>query len=481
MTIKQDIWVPDLSRHAGPKYRAVADALAVDIKAGRLKPGDRLPPQRELAWSLGVTVGTITRAYQEAEQRGFVGGEVGRGTFVRPPTEHNMPRRATSVPSDWYVFDPPNIAEDSNAPISMQFNFPPGDVGVEELRHSLLTLSTDPSLNLLLGYQQPTGNQMQREAARIWFGLRGLDVPPDEVVISSGAHNGIFACLAALCRTGGRVATERLVYPGLRSIARLLGLELVPVDLDEEGLCPVSLRTVLAAGGVDAIYCVPTLQNPTNATQSEARRDALAALVREFDVPMVEDDLFGMLPTEAPSPLSARLPDHGYCVTSLSKSLSPGLRVGFVRCPAKSRDAVAAAVRATTWMASPLTTEIASRWILDGSAQAILARRRGLEAARRAVAAKIFDGLEYDMPDGSLHAWLHLPDPWHASQFVAAAKEEGVTLSAAHAFSIGRARPPFAVRVCLGPPRTEERLEQGLHILRGILDNRDPSQDSGVM
>lgn len=481
MTIHADIWVPDLNRFAGPKYRAIADALSADIRDGVLKQGEKLPPQRELAWQLQVTVGTVTRAYQEAERRGLVGGEVGRGTFVRPARDHSAGTQSTSMPTDWYTLDPPDEEGNPGAPISMQFNFPPGDVGTEDLRRAMMTLSQDPRLGQLLWYQPPTGNRLHLQAAEAWMAKRGLAAPPDTVVISSGAHNGILATLAAICRSGGRVGTERLVYPGLRAIARLLGLELVPIDMDGEGITPEALRQVLATGGIDAVYTVPTLQNPTNVTQSEERRDALAAIFREFDVPVVEDDLFGMLPEDAPAPLTARLPEIGYYVTSLSKSVAPGLRVGFIRGPKRSRDQIAAGVRGSTWMASPLTTEIASRWILDGTGERILAERRRIDNFRREIAQGVLTGLDYDMPQGALHAWLHLPDPWHASQFVNHAREEGVILSAAHAFSIGRERPPFAVRVCLGPPRTEERMEEGLRILRHILDEHDPNQEISAM
>lgn len=483
MTINRDIWVPDLTRFDGPKYRAIAEALAAEIRSGIMKPGAKLPPQRELAWALGVTVGTVTRAYQEAERRGLVGGEVGRGTYVKDPDNYAQGVRSATIPTDWYSLHSAQEAEepDPDAPIAMQFSFPPGDAGTEELRRSLAILSQDPDLGRLLMYQSPTGYATHIEAAETWFAKRSLSVNRDTLVICSGAHNGILAVLAALCRNGGRVATERLVYPGMRAIARILGLELIPVDLDEEGLRPDSLRAVLSAGGIDAIYTDPTLQNPTNVTMSEERRDEIAAIAQEFGVPIVEDDLFGLLPEDAPTPITTRLPDLGYCVTSLSKTLAPGLRVGFIRTPERARNQVAAGVRGSTWMASPLTTEIASRWILDGSAERVLAQRRQINEARRLRATEVLKGLEFEMPQGSLHAWLHLPDPWHASQYVAAAKEHGVLLSAAHAFSIGRERPPFAVRVCLGPPRTEARMVEGLETLRRILTDYDPQQDQIAM
>lgn len=489
MTIKTLSWSPDLSKRTGPKYRAIASALAADIASGSLKVGDRLPPQRELAWSLNVTVGTVTRAYQEAERTGLVGGEVGRGTYVRDPQQQSvlspaapMLNAVTPMPTDWYVspMDMREIGPNKDGPISMQFNFPSGEVGVQHLRKALSDLSTDLALASHLFYQSPTGTPSQVAAAIKWLGLRGLVTQADSLVICSGAHNGILACLAVLCRRGGKVATEALVYPGLRAIARLIGVELVPVGLDEEGLCPFALRDVLSKGGIDAVYTVPTLQNPTNATQSLERREAIAAVLEEFQVPVVEDDLFGMLQPDAPVPLSALLPDLGYCVTSLSKSLAPGLRAGFIHCPPRNREQVATGVRGSTWMAAPLMIEIATRWILDGTAEQMLEERHENDRARQDIAKEVFDGLDFIMPEGALHLWLSLPDPWHASQFVNAARDAGVILSAAHAFSIGRNRSPFAVRVCLGPPCSNERVRQGLTILRRILEDYDPNH-GGVM
>ena len=485
MTINHDIWTPTLEGREGPKYKRIAEALSDDIRSGTLKVGDRLPTQRDLAWKLGVTIGTVTRAYQEAERRGIIGGEVGRGTFVRDQQANLNPFRIDGMSADWYTLNPPAAAngplDDPSQPIQMQFNYPVCDSGEADLRRTLADLVTDPSLARLLYYQSPTGDGIPATAAIKWLGKRGLEASGDRLVLCSGAHNGILASLAAVCPSGGRVATERMVYPGLRAIARLMGIELVPVDLDEEGLVPDALREVLAKGGIDAIYCVATLQNPTNVTMSQKRREEIADIVQTFDVPLLEDDLFGLLPENAPKPICTMLPDHGYYITSLSKTLAPGLRVGYVHGPTRARSAIAAGVRGSTWMAAPITVEIASRWILDGTADRIAADGRRLSARRRAIAAEVFSGLNIDLPDGGLHAWLHLPEPWYASQFVNAAKEEGVVLSAAHGFSIGRDRAPFAVRICLGPPRTEQLLRDGLERLRRILEERDPLQEQAPM
>lgn len=472
-------WVPDMTHARGPKYRAIADAISRDVESGLLKPGTKLPPQRELAWHLGVTVGTVTRAYQEAEGRGAVAGEVGRGTYVRATQQHN--RRADRIISDWHAMDPVPV-EDPLAPIDMHFNFPPPGRETEAARGALARLAKAPNLTALLGYRSPSETATQAEAAVDWIGRRGFTVDPEEVVVSAGAHNGILVTLSSLTKPGARVLTEALCYPGLQSIARMLGLELIPVAMDEEGLRPDSLEEALHGGAkAAAIYCVPTLQNPTNRTMSEERRREIARIARAAGVPLIEDDIFGHIPEDAPPPLCVHYPEGGFYVTSISKTLSAGFRVGFVRAPKNHRGGVASAVRASAWMASPITVALAADWILSGEADAILKARRALIAERQARVHESLAGQSYDMPEGALHCWLHLPEPWRASQFVAAAAEADVVLSAAHAFTIGRAQNPHAVRVCLGPPSTPDRAEEALHRLARILATQDPRDEVHVM
>ncbi len=472
-------WTPDLTGASGPKYKAIADAIMQDVESGALKPGAKLPPQRELAWHLGVTVGTVTRGYREAELLGAVAGEVGRGTYVRATRHHN--RRPDRLLSDWHTVETAQ-PEDPSAPINMHFNFPPPGREEAATRDTLRHLADSPVLAPMLAYKSPAGEPDQSTAAIKWIEKRGLNATQDQVVTTAGAHNGILVTLASLAKPGARILTESLCYPGLLSIARMLGLELIPVAMDEEGLAPDALQEALQqTAKVAAIYCVPTLQNPTNRTMSENRRIEIAAVARTAGVPLIEDDIFGMLPEEAPGALTRHYPEGGFYVTSISKTLSPGLRVGFVKSPEQHRDKVAAAVRASAWMASPLTVGIAADWIMSGEADAILAERRQLVKARHARARAALDGQTFDMPDGALHAWLHLPEPWRASQFVAAASEADVVLSAAHAFTIGRGQNPHAVRVCLGPPSSADRTEDALRRLSQILETQDPLKDVHVM
>lgn len=485
-------WTPDLSQAAGPKYAAIADRLAADVRDGRLAVGAKLPPQRDLAWRLGVTVGTVTRAYQEAERRGLVGGEVGRGTFVRPRAARFQAMladggaaAATPGPGNpWAAGDPAmedSIEGPETGPIPLQSNVPPPASEAQLFRSTLAAMAEAPGMGDLLTYHPKNATARFRRAGVDWLARREVEALEEDVALTAGAHNGLMATFATILKPGQKVLAEALAYPGVKTVAKLLDLELVPGEIDAHGLTAHAVAEGAAAGRIDAVYIVPTLQNPTNAIMPEERRVEIAAVCERYEIPLIEDDICGLFPADAPAPVARHAPKMGYLVTSLSKTLAPGLRIGFVKTPNRMRDYVAASVRASTWMASPITAEIAARWIESGGADAVLAERRAALARRRALAAEIFEGCTYTMPEGALHLWLTLPPHWRASQFVAAAAAQDVVLTAAHAFTIGDAPSPGAVRICLGGPRAEERLVEGLTRLRRILDEQDPLADAEVM
>lgn len=459
-------WTPALQGREGPKYRAIADALEADMATGSLAPGDRLPTHRDLAWRLKVTVGTVSRAYAEAERRGLVAGEIGRGTFVRD--------RETHTGSPGWIATADRIDDDAG-PIRLHHDFPPPGDEVAEAAEALRVLAAGAMLPEVMAYQPHAGMARHRTAAATWVARRGLDVDPEDIVISSGAHNGVVAALASLTRPGDRVATEETCYPGIKGIAHMLGLTLVPLPLDAEGMRPEALEEACRVQDIRAVYCVPTLQNPTNATMSEERRRAIAGILRRHDLMLVEDDIFGVLPENAPPALSTYAPDHSILVTSISKSLAPGLRIGFVagRCHAVS--GIVSAVRTSSWMASPLCAEIFAGWIETGADERILASHRRELAARRAIARTILTGHEMACPDGAMHGWLTLPAPWRSEEFVQAAEARDVVLPPSSAFTIGRGETPHAVRVSFGPPRSRTRFQRGVETLAEILERVSPT------
>jgi len=450
-----------LENRSGPKYRAIAAALAEAIEIGRLAPGDRLPTQRDLAWQLGVTVGTVSRAYAEIERRGLLSGEIGRGTFVRTaPPLGDLPLR-------------PRAEKDG---IDLTLNFPAPGSERHALADALAKAASAPDAGRLLDYQPDTGLPDHRAAGSKWLERRGVLVDPERMIVTAGAQHGIIVSLAALTRPGDKILTERLTYQGIKPAAAMLGLRLEGVAMDEEGLLPEALQESIDETDARVLYCTPTLQNPTTTTMSDARKQAIAEIVARRDVTVIEDDIYGiLLEPPAPLPLATFAPEHTVYVTSLSKSIAPGLRIGYVAPPARLIERVGAAVRASCWMAAPLTAEVATRWITGGQANEILQDHRDTAETRRRLAINKLAGYAFDAPIGSLHAWLHLPEPWRAAQFVSAAQQQGVAVAPAETFAVGRGDIPHAVRICLGTPRDTATLIRGLDTLVALLGDADAS------
>lgn len=453
MIVIMTIWRPSpasLAGVTGPRYRAIADRLARDIARGRLAPGARLPTHRALATQLGVTVGTVTRAYREVERLGLVTGEVGRGTFVREP-----PHAATLPPAEGERADL----------IDLSRNVPDPRPAAKPMRAALRELAARGDLDALLDYQPPAGAERHREAGAHWLAQAGLDADPAQVVVTAGVQHALAVALAALAQPGDAVLTASLTYPGLIALARMLRLRLYGVELDAHGLRPDALEAACTARAPRALYCMPNVQNPTTAVMPEGRRREIAAIARRHGVAVIEDDIWGFLPGRRAAPLASHAPESSYYATSLSKSAAPALRVGYLRVPPASLEPVAASLRSTVWMAPPLTAEIATMWIRDGTAARLVAAQRSEARARVSLARRVLAGLDVSAPPESFHVWLQLPEPWRAAEFCAQARVRGVAVLPAEAFAVGRAGAPHAARVCTGAARSRAELERGLRVL----------------
>ena len=450
-------WMPDLSGYTGPRYRAIAEALAEDVRGGRLTAGARLPTHRDLAWKLRVTIGTVSRAYAEAERRGLVVGEVGRGTYVRSPagTPPLMPSDLLGETSD------PDF-------IDLTINRPGAAGEGAAMAAALERLAAEPDLAALLDYQSPAGRREDRVAGAVFLEGCGLATMPEQVVATAGGQHAMACVIGALTRPGDTLAVEALTYPGLRALANLLHLRLAPIAIDEEGLIPEALDTACRGASVRALYTMPTLHNPTTATMPVARRAALAEVARRHDLALIEDDVYGFLLDAPLPPLAQYAPERGFYITSASKSLMPALRVGYVHAPKARVEAVAAAVRATVYSAPPLMARIAARWIGDGTTARLAAEKRAEIRRRNHMARRVLAGAGFAGGPAAPHLWLTLPEPWRADDFVAAARRRGVGIIPAAAFAVGR-QAPEAVRICLGAQTSADHVERALTRLAELL------------
>ncbi|MFF7408542.1 aminotransferase-like domain-containing protein [Streptomyces lydicus] len=413
-------------------YRAIAEGVAADIAAGRLRPGDRLPPLRRFARDRRIASSTAARVYRELGRRGLTVGEVGRGTFVRAaaPTAE------------------PALAEPGEAAVDLEINFPVLPEQPALLAKSLEPLLRPDALAGALRAVGAAGTAAARQAAAAHLARGGWAPDPGRLLFTGNGRQALAAALAALVPAGERLGVEALTYPVVKGIAARLGVTLVPLAMDEHGLTPGALR---AAAPLRAVYLQPTLHNPLGHTMPAARRAELADVLAELDLYAIEDAIYGFLRDDLP-PFAAHAPERTFVVDSLSKRLAPGLSLGFLTVPAGRTQDAAAALRSGTWTASRFALEAATRWMADGTAAAVEEAKRGDAAARQRLVAERLAGFRVRADPHAYHCWWELPEPWRADTFVAAAARRGIAVTPAGAFAVGTGHAPNAVRLALASP-----------------------------
>jgi DNA-binding transcriptional MocR family regulator len=435
---------------------AILDALAGDIAAGRLKAGDRLPTQRDLADCLGVSLGTVTRAYSAAERRGLIRGETGRGTFV------------AGAPVDLYgaaEFELTTAGMIDMAVVRPLYGFDP------DMAPALREVARRPERAELLHYQPNAGMRRHREAGAAWAARHGLAAEADQVIVCAGIQHALTVALVTVCRPGDVLLVEALTYPGVRVLAGLLELKLVPVPMDAHGLIPEALDSACRQHQARALFTMPSIHNPTTITLSEERRRRIAGIAAEHGLAVLEDAVNHLLLDDPPPPLSAFMPGSGYFMAGLAKAAAGGLRVAFLIAPPSMIEPLNRSVWATTWMTAPLCAEVAAVWIEDGTVEAALRRKRAEARERVSLARKILAGFDLRTETCSHHAWLSLPEGWEsAARFAGEARRQRVAVAPADLFDpTGGA--PAAVRIALSTPPTRQLLEEGLERLKQVLSN----------
>lgn len=441
-------WPPALSAEAGPLYQQIVAAIEAAARDGRLREGDRLPPQRTLAATLGVDLTTVTRAYAEARRRGLIDAVTGRGSFIAPRPEPAGP------------------------PLDLSMNIPPAPRGVrlgELVARGVAEIAARTDMDALMSYHPGAGASADRAAAAAW--LRPAlddDLDPDRILIAAGAQSAMAAIAAHLAGPGGTIACEPLVYPGLLALARALRLPCAPVAADGDGMRPEALDALCRARRPGLIYLNPTIANPTTVTMSAERRRALLEVAAGYDVPILEDDPYTPLAQDAPPPLAAgRSGAQVWHVHTLSKGLTPGLRLAYVAAPSpEARAGLTPALRAVSLMPAPLSAALLSSWIRDGVAHAVLDGVRAEARQRQAIARTLLPDARAH-PNG-LHLWLPMPDGLDASLLAQRALSQGLAVTPADAFSPVETGVN-AVRVALGAVPERARLEEALRRLADLL------------
>jgi DNA-binding transcriptional MocR family regulator len=446
------LYTPVLDR-SKPLYLAIADAITCDVEAGTLPEGARLPPQRDLAWRVGVTLGTVTRAYRELESRGLMSGEVGRGSYVR---KH---RQAAALP-------PPT----NPTTCDLSHAVPPLTIAQSEFDEALLHVTRDSRRLDLLDYTPPEGLSVHRTMGARWLKLSGISVEPEDVFVTAGAHAGLLTVFSAIAGPGEAIMAEEINYALLGPSLRNMHLKLLPLAMDAEGLMPTAFERAAKFGQSRILYLVPSLQNPTTYTMKRTRRDAIVSIARKYNVTLVEDDIFRLLDARTqPATIYSIAPERTFYVTGLSKTVAPGLRIGFVAGPQDQSRAIKSNIRMAASRSIGVTGEIARYWIETGRAETILIRIRNELSMRRDVFLDLFEGQSFSCAPYAPFAWVRLPASWSPGQFTAYAAAQGVKVTPGNAFHLENKSSTGHVRICFGQPSDAHSLRRALTVVRELL------------
>jgi DNA-binding transcriptional MocR family regulator len=452
------IYTPILDR-SKPLYLAIADAITTDVESGTLPHGARLPPQRNLAWRIGVTLGTVTRAYKEVELRGLLNGEVGRGSYIKSN------QRAAAIPA---------LSSDVVGIIDLSHAIPPPVITADEFDAAISNVMRESRRLDLLDYAPPEGFAHHRELGRRWLQLSGINVEPSDVVVTAGAHVALMTVLGAISEPREAVMAEQMNYALLGATLRNAYLEALPIEMDAEGLLPDAFERAAKSGQSRILYLVPTLHNPTTHTMKRHRREAIVSIARKYNITIIEDDIFRLLDNRTqPSTFYALAPERTFHITGLSKVLAPGLRIGFIATPRGQDRVLKSHIRSAASRSIGVTGEMARYWFETGMAQTIMTRIRNEFEARRNVFIEVFKACNFRCEQASPFAWLELPDGWTAGRFSTVLGARGVKVTPGNAFQLGPQTSSRFIRVCFGHPKHVFQIRRAFEAIHALMQERN--------
>jgi len=436
------------------RYREIVEELAAAIRSGQLTSGTRLPTHRALSQQRHISLVTASRVYAELESMGLVGGELGRGTFVRD------------------IALPPGLGIDQTAldsdTVDLNFNYPSLDNQGELLRSALRQIASQGDIESLLRYQPHAGRFSDREIFARYLATKGFTPSPDNLLIVNGAQHGLAITAMALLKPGSLVAVDALTYPGFKILASTLHLELVAIPVLAEGPDLIALNKLCKSRPVRAVYCMPTLHNPLGWVLSHAQRKEIAAIARQYDLLVIEDAAYAYLASRPPPPVAAFAPERTLFVTGFSKNVATGLRVGAVVCPAPYRAALERTIRATAWNTPSLITQLVSEWIQEGTVSRLERLKRRDARQRQSIARTQLAPLHIIGHPASYFLWLPLSEEIRAEQVASQLLKVNISVSTAEPFST-TSHTPQAIRLALGSV-SQEALLPALTRVREVIE-----------
>jgi DNA-binding transcriptional MocR family regulator len=465
-------------------YEQVADRIRTLIHEGTLQPGDRVPSVRKLHQQLSVSISTVLEAYRVLEDQGFIEARPQSGYFVK--------QTVTMLPEEPNHCEFPNLCLPIDISLAFRFSTNIRDPNNLGLGHALPGLELLPTamLNRLMGkvvrselinihkYFTPNGSpELRHEVARRLLEA-GCSLSPDDLIITNGATEAIHLALRAVTKPGDVIAIESPTYYGFLEILESLHLKALEIPTHpKEGISLPHLEQALEQGQIAACCLVTNFSNPLGTCMSDAKKKQLLALLNQFDVPLIEDDIYGELYLSGTRPKAIKAFDTEdrvlYCA-SASKVISPGLRVGWCAPGVKYRVKVEQLKLAMNWTTAIACQLTVAAFLSSGGYDRHL---RHLRQAYRVQMARMQQAIcehfpaetKVTRPNGGHVLWLELPPEFDSRALYDEALAYRISIAPGMMFS-----PSGKFRNCLrlncGLPWSDE-IEKAMQTL-GVLIKR---------
>jgi len=457
------IWQPSLSDFDGPKYKAVIAALKADIAKGILKSGDKLPPVRELAWEIHVTPGTVARAYQDGIAEGLLQATVGRGTFVATANA-GLPE----IDSHYNTIQEQQInLRNTNTTNAGQ---------AAAIKRAMIRVA-ETKIDQYLDYPEREGRHSIYSHLVQWMKYSNIDANPEKLIVTNGGQNAILLATASVLADGvGLVAIDALTYPGIRYAVQSQRAELVGIETDQYGVIPDMLEQAYKRKPFKALFTSANVLNPTTGEMPLDRRIAIAALARRYDFQIIEDDCWGIGPAKTPS-FTGICPERAWYLSSISKSVSAGLRFGYLLCPSDKFATASRLMQTASFGVSRAVVDIAEELLVSGDAANI--RARVLERVNQRVEFTVNLMGKWDITwrRDVPFIWLRLPRGWRASSFASACERESIVVRAADEFALNNMPVPHAVRISVNCNIPQDLLGAALTKIDNLLSHPPMDMD----
>jgi len=444
-------WKPDPVTLHRPAYLSLAEQFVRAIESGQLAIGARLLPHRKLAESLGLSVQTVSRAYEELIRRGLISGEIGRGSFVLGGASEARQ---------------PYLAERPGEVIDLSILKPVvGAMHHDRLKQGFSWLAENLSIASALSFRPNMVMPHHLKVASNWLNRQGVAVDPNSISITNGATPAITVALMSVAPPGSSIAVEALTHHIMAPLCNYLGLHIEGIKMDAAGMLPAALDEMARRGQLRTIYLQPNVINPLASLMPLERRSEIVEIARRYELTIIENDILNVMVPDRVAAFATLAPERTLYICGFTKITMPGLRLAYLASPARLATAASNRHLAANWMATPPMVDLLSHWIEDGTVMDLALWQRQAMQERHLLAQEVLGANMPACHPHSLHLWLDLPRGWTEANFVEQARRRGVAVAMGHAFRVGDKAKRPAIRVALGSTLFED-LRRGLGILQ---------------